>query len=82
MIAYLASPGTLERIALPILLLSAGQDKLVDPATHAPIVKRLQNARLSFYEDAQHEIMMEIDPIRAKFWADFDAFAATVKARA
>jgi len=81
-IAYLASPGTLERIALPILLLSAGQDKLVDPATHAPIVKRLQNARLSFYEDAQHEIMMEIDPIRARFWSDFDAFVTTVKARA
>jgi lysophospholipase len=80
-IVLLQQPGMLERIAVPVLLLSAGDDKLVDPASHPPIVRRLRQGRLAFYEEAQHEIMMEADPIRARFWDDFDAFAATVEPR-
>ena len=62
-------------------LLSAGHDKLVDAATHPRIVSRLKQGKLAFYEEAQHEIMMEADPIRRRFWADFDTFVAGVAAR-
>lgn len=78
--ALLHQPGAIERIALPVLLLSAGNDKLVDAASHPPIVARLPQGKLAFYEEAQHEIMMEVDEIRARFWADFDAFVGEVAA--
>jgi lysophospholipase len=80
-IAMLQRPGMIEGIDVPVLLLSAGNDKLVDDASHPPVVRRLRQGRLVFYEEAQHEIMMETDEIRARFWADFDAFVAEVQAR-
>ncbi len=79
--AWMAQPGILERVDLPVLLLSAGHDKLVDASTHPRIVARLPQGKLVFYEEAQHEIMMEADAIRARFWADFDTFVGGVAAR-
>lgn len=64
------------RVTLPMLILSAQQDLLVDSRTHAALATRLPNARVISYEGARHEIMMEIDKIRARFWTDFDRFTA------
>lgn len=72
-------PGYFERVTTPTLILSARQDQLVDPDAHAPAAARLAVAKVVDYEDSMHEIMMERDPIRARFWSDFyghvDAFA-------
>ena len=38
--------------------------------------KRLPHARYVEFEDAEHEILMERDDIRARFWREFDAFVA------
>lgn len=67
-------PGYLERIDLPLLVMSAGQDQIVNTASHAPVVARLKHAEHMTFADAKHEIMMELDPIRARFWEAFDAF--------
>jgi lysophospholipase len=37
-------------------------------------VKHLPKARYVEIEEAEHEILMETDTIRARFWAEFDAF--------
>lgn len=68
-------PGYLERIDLPVLLLSAGQDQIVDPASHGPVAARLRHAEHVTIAEAKHEIMMETDDIRARFWGAFDGFA-------
>jgi lysophospholipase len=70
------APGYLERIEIPVLLFSAGQDKIVDAASHGPIVARMKHARHVTFAEAKHEIMMETDDIRARFWAEFDRFVA------
>lgn len=70
------APGYLERISLPILLLTAGQDQIVDPASHGPVAARLGNAQHVTIAEAKHEIMMETDDLRARFWEAFDRFAA------
>ncbi len=72
----LAEPGYLDRARTPLLLLTAGQDLLIDGRTHVTASTRLPNCRHIVYADARHEIMMEIDPIRARFFADMDAFLA------
>jgi len=68
------APGYLERIDLPLLLMTAGQDQIINPASHAPVVARLRHAEHVTFADARHEIMMETDAIRARFWQSFDAF--------
>jgi lysophospholipase len=68
-------PGYLERIDLPLLLMSAGQDQLIDIASHGPVVARLRHAEHVIVEGAKHEIMMETDPLRAQFWQAFDRLA-------
>jgi lysophospholipase len=72
------APGYLERIDLPLLLLSAGQDRLVDPASHGPVAGRLPRGEVVTLVGARHEIMMETDPLRAEFWRQFDRLTAGV----
>jgi lysophospholipase len=66
--------GYLERIALPVLMYSAGQDTIVDHTMHAPVAARMKQCRLVTIANARHEIMMETDDIRTRFWAEFDGF--------
>jgi lysophospholipase len=72
------APGYLERIELPLLLMSAGQDQLIDISSHAPVVARLKRGEHLVIPGAKHEIMMETDPLRAQFWQAFDRLAAKV----
>ena len=74
------APGYLERIEVPLLLLSAGGDRLVDPHGHAALAARLKRGEHLAIAEARHEIMMEIDPIRARFWQAFDRLAKGVGA--
>jgi lysophospholipase len=70
------APGYLERIGIPLLLMSAGEDQLIDSSSHAPVVARLKHGELVTVAGAKHEIMMETDPLRAQFWQAFDRLAA------
>lgn len=72
------APGYLERIDLPLLLLSAGEDRLVDSNTHGPTAARLHRGDFLDIAEARHEIMMETDAVRARFWEAFDRLAKTV----
>jgi lysophospholipase len=67
--------GYFERIALPIVLLSGDEDIVVDIASHAAVAARLAHAVRVVLPGARHEIMMETDPIRARFWQAFDRLA-------
>jgi len=75
------APGYLERIDLPLVLISAGQDRLVDTRTHAPVAARLRHGEHFTIADAKHEVMMETDGLRALFWEAFDRLARGVLGR-
>ena len=70
----LERPGFAEAITMPLLIIGAGRDQLVINAAAREFAKRLPNARYVEFADAQHEILMENDSIRTRFWAEFDAF--------
>jgi lysophospholipase len=72
------APGTLERIDIPVLLMTAVQDQIINPASHDPVAARIPRAQHITFADAKHEIMMELDPVRARFWAAFDDFVTAV----
>jgi len=75
------APGYLERIDLPILLFTAGQDQIVDPASHGPVAARLRRVEHITIAESKHEIMMETDDLRARFWEAFDAFVGECPGR-
>jgi len=71
-------PSALANIRVPVLVASAGEEKLVDNAAHEELARLLPSARLITIEGAMHEILMERDDKRAEFWAAFDALIEAV----
>ncbi|WP_176082857.1 alpha/beta hydrolase [Martelella sp. HB161492] len=65
-IARITRPHALSRIELPVLLLSAGRDTIIPPATQRRIARQIKTCRLVEIPGAGHEILQERDPLRAK----------------
>ena len=63
-----------EEITTPLLVFGAGRDRIVHIQAIRDFVQNLPKARYVEIEEAQHEILMENDSIRARFWAEFDGF--------
>jgi lysophospholipase len=75
-IACIHRPGYLEGVRTPVLMLAAGADRVVSVAAQESACRRLPKCRLLEIAEARHEILMEIDAIRSRFWEAFDAFIA------
>jgi lysophospholipase len=76
-VARMMRRGFAEDIATPLLIVGAGKDRVVHTPAVRDFVKRLPNVRYVEIENAEHEILMETDSIRNRFWAEFDAFVET-----
>ncbi len=74
----LAARGAAEVIAIPVAVVAASEERLVDNAALAAFVRRLPRGSLARAEGASHEILMETDPVRAVFWRAFDRVADEV----
>ncbi len=69
-------PG-LAQIQVPVLMLVALADRLVDARAAGQVAARLPQGELvAFGRDCAHEILREADPIRANALAAIDAFLA------
>jgi len=66
--------GYPRRILTPVLILAAGDDRLVDTASAEQFASRLKAGKCMTLRNARHEILMERDCFRELFWAAFDAF--------
>lgn len=77
----LSRPGALSSVALPVIILSAAEDKLVDNSGQEIIAAQLPKGRFVSVPGAEHEILMETDDLRARFWTQFDALADQVAPR-
>lgn len=64
--------GAVEKISIPCMLAAAGKDTIVDSNAVVGIARRIPGARLVYLEDSRHEILMERDGIRNRFWGEFD----------
>lgn len=73
----MARSGFAEAITTPLLIIKAGRDRLIDNAATDDFIKRLPNAKNVEFKDAEHEVLMENDAIRERFWAEFDMFVDT-----
>jgi lysophospholipase len=75
-IAEVNARGYAEAIKTPVLLAGAGRDRVVAVEADRAFARRLPNARYVEFADSEHEILMENDSIRARFWSAFDDFVA------
>ena len=71
-IGRLERPGTLEAITTPMLLMAAGHERVVDIHAIERAAARLPRAELRCFDGAEHELMMERDPIRDRVLAAVD----------
>jgi lysophospholipase len=58
-----------------VVIVSASRDKLVSNADQKAIATLLPRGEFVTVEGAEHEILMETDPLRNQFWERFDALA-------
>ena len=70
------SPGYADSITTPTLIVGAGRDRIVDVAAGREFAARLPRGQYEEIPDAEHEILMENDSVRMRFWRMFDAFVA------
>jgi lysophospholipase len=76
--AYLARPDTLRGVTVPVVIVSAEEDQLIDPAAQAAAARHLPQGKLITVPGAYHEILMETDPMRNIFLRAFDALTGRV----
>jgi lysophospholipase len=72
--AQVLAPGFAEAIQTPALICGAGRDRIVRIEAERDFAHRLPHGTYIELEDSGHEILMESDPIRARFWQAFDEF--------
>lgn len=69
-----ADPEYPRRLRTPALIFAAQEDVVVDTRAIEAFAARLKVGRMILLEGARHEILLETDAVRARFWAGFDAF--------
>jgi len=68
------TPETLAAAALPILIVGAQHDRLVSADAIRRVAAQLPSVELEMMEDAAHEILRDVDPVRLRALARIDAF--------
>jgi len=63
-----------SRTRRPTLIVASGCDRVTDTRAAERFASRMRTGRIVVIDGAQHEILIERDPLRAQFWAAFDAF--------
>jgi lysophospholipase len=72
--AAIHSPVFMDNIKVPVLIVAAGNDRIVSTAAIERFASRAKNCAQIVIAGARHEILQERDPLREQFWAAFDAF--------
>jgi len=65
-------------VTIPVTVIAAGDDLLVDNAALERVAARLPRGRYLEIPGAYHEILQETDEVQSVFWREFDAVADQV----
>ena len=70
--------GGVPRIAIPVTVAAAAEERLVDNAKSRLVTARFASGKFVEIPGAYHEILQELDALQAPFWNEFDALAGKV----
>jgi lysophospholipase len=73
-IAILNAPGYPEAITTPVLLVGAGRDVIVSTPAQERLAARMPNGRFAEVPGAAHELLLECDDRRHRFFAHLGGF--------
>jgi lysophospholipase len=65
------------KINTPVLIVSAGRDRIVSEDAQRSICSLMKKGSFVSIPDSYHEILKERDPVRQSFWKEFDKFAGS-----
>lgn len=69
--------GYAEAIKVPVLIFGAGNDRIVETEAVSRFAARMPKGLYVEIAGAEHEILMERNEFRDRFWKEFDAFTAS-----
>ena len=72
--AALQHPSIAAAITTPILIAAGPDDRITSTPMAKAFAARLPNGRFLALTGAEHEVLLEIEPVRAAFWQAFDGF--------
>ncbi len=75
-IDYLNAPVFARTLAVPLLIVTAAEDRIVSRCAQKAFCRRAPDCRQVLIEGARHELLVETDPRRDQFWQAFDRFVA------
>ena len=74
---HVARKSFADEITTPLIIFGAGKDRVVKTEATREFVEWLPRAKYVELKESEHEILMENDSVRARFWSAFDAFVET-----
>ncbi len=80
--ARITAPNFAESVKVPVLMLAAGEDRIVSTRAIEELGVKLKLGSHLLLPGALHEILQENDVIRQRFWAVFDAYLERAMAAA
>ena len=72
------NPSYLKKIKTPCLMIISGKDHLIKTDAQITSCKNLSSCQSQYYEKAHHNLLMDSDTIRNRFWQDFKDFMASL----
>ena len=72
--AELQHPSIAAAITTPILIAAGPDDRITSTPMARAFAARLPNGHFLALKGAEHEVLLEIEPVRAAFWQAFDGF--------
>ena len=79
---FVMRPEFSLNVRVPLLLVAAGQDRIVSATAIEELASRLKIGARVVIGGSRHEILQERDEIRQRFWAAFDAYLSITAAAA
>ena len=76
--ARVNAQGGAERISVPVLAVAGAADKVTDTLATRRLIETIPAGRMVVLPGCRHEVLLERDPYRVRFWAAFERLAGEV----
>ena len=72
--AAFRSDSVLQHISLPVLTVAGSSDRVTETRAAISMTERLAHGQAIVLDRCRHDVLMERDSVRDRFWAAFDGF--------
>ena len=70
----LRAPGFPQQVQVPMIVFIPGKDRIVASRVSEELALNLKVGTQVLLPSSEHEVLQEVDEVRQRFWAAFDAY--------